>query len=405
MTTLLKSGIAIFIAFNLFACNSQNPKTNNTAASIGESLSEDFDKSPPFYYRMPDNLSSEDTSPEWKNAGQKILLTGTVYERDGKKPASGIILYYYQTNAHGIYATDSVEPRNMPKNALGQTHGYIRGWIKTSADGKYTVRTVMPGTYPSRSEPAHVHITVKEKNMKEPYYIDDFVFDDDPLLTSERRSKMENRGGSGVTRFVEKDDIWIGERNLILGLNIPDYPKSTYRRVKSGKEIGEDLNSFTPYHAFGPDKGTKTCPICKYGWYHGILYFVGNNPDWAEIKPWLTFLDQESQKREKYLKTYFIYGNENDYGKEKRFSQLEKLGYELKLKNIALTFVPSFSDKPSEIYLNEFDQNIGNTFIIYRRSNIIGKFTNLKPTEENFNKIQYRLEQTTNEYFKLPKVE
>lgn len=400
MTALFKIGVILFSAFNLISCNGQ---TKSTITSNKEPLSDDFDEIMPFAYKMPTDLSSTDTSPGWKQNGQKISLTGTVYERDGKTPASNVILYYHHTDIHGIYATKPDEPLNMPKNKLGQTHGYIRGWIKTGDDGKYTINTVLPGTYPSRAEPAHIHITVKEKNMEKPYYLDDFVFDDDPLLTSQRRNKSENRGGSGVIRFVKKRNIWIGERNLILGLNIPNYPVQPDNHDKSGKNIGEDLSSFTPFHAFGPDKGTKTCPICKYGWYHGILYFVGNNPNWLDIEKWLVFLDNESQKRKKYLKAYFIYGNEKQYSKEKRLSDLEKLGNELQLKNIALTFVPSFSDKSSEIYLNRVNPNIENTFIVYRRSNIIGKFTNLKPTEENFAKIQQQLDQTDNEYFKLPR--
>ncbi|MDK2772135.1 MAG: intradiol ring-cleavage dioxygenase [Flavobacterium sp.] len=400
MTALFKIGVILFSAFNLISCNGQ---TKSTITSNEEPLSDDFDEIMPFAYKMPTDLSSTDTSPGWKQNGQKISLTGTVYERDGKTPASNVILYYYHTDIHGIYATKPDEPLNMPKNKLGQTHGYIRGWIKTGDDGKYTINTVLPGTYPSRAEPAHIHITVKEKNMEKTYYLDDFVFDDDPLLTSQRRNKSENRGGSGVIRFVKKRNLWIGERNLILGLNIPNYPVQPDNHDKSGKNIGEDLSSFTPFHAFGPDKGTKTCPICKYGWYHGILYFVGNNPNWLDIEKWLVFLDNESQKRKKYLKAYFIYGNEKQYSKEKRLSDLEKLGSELQLKNIALTFVPSFSDKSSEIYLNRVNPNIENTFIVYRRSNIIGKFTNLKPTEENFAKIQQQLDQTDNEYFKLPR--
>lgn len=401
MTTLFKLGIVLFAALNLIACNGQTQ--SNPPNAKGEILSDDFDKSMPFAYKMPANLSSTDTSPGWTQNGQKISLTGMVYERDGKIPASNVILYYYHTDIHGIYATKADEPLNMPKNNLGQTHGYIRGWVKTGSDGKYTINTVMPGTYPSRAEPAHVHITVEEKNMKEPYYLDDFVFDDDPLLTSARRNKLENRGGSGIIRFVEKENLWIGERNLILGLNIPNYPISSAHGIESGKSIGEDLSSFTPFHAYGPDKGTKTCPICKYGWFHGILYFVGNNPDWDEIKQWLTFLDTESQKREKYLKAYFIYGNEKDYSKENRLSYLERLGNELQLKSMALTFVPSFSDESSDIYLNKINPNIENTVIIYRRSNIIGKFTNLKPTKENFAILQNRLDNTQNKYFKLPR--
>ncbi len=36
---------------------------------------------------------------------------------------------------------------------------------------------------------------------------------------------MENRGGSGVLKIVQGANLQIGERNIILGLNIPDYPK------------------------------------------------------------------------------------------------------------------------------------------------------------------------------------
>lgn len=382
---------------NFSSCNSQNTKKET------ETLSDDFDKSMPFYYKMPENLSATDTSPAFKEKGQKILLTGIVYQIDDKTPASNVILYYYQTNTEGIYATKESEERNMPKNKLGQTHGYIRGWLKTDEQGNYSIYTIKPETYPSRDQPAHVHITVKEKNMQEPYYIDDFVFDNDRLLTTQWRKNMENRGGSGVIRFVEKDSLLIGERDIILGLNIPDYPIKNINRKSSGKNIGEDIISFTPFHAYGADKGTKTCPICKYGWYHGILYFVGNNPNWNEIKDWLTFLDTESQKREEYLKVYFVYGNEKNYDKATRLQELEKLGTELDLKKVALTFVPSFMDKTSEVHLNKINPSVNNTFIIYKRSNIIDKFVDFKPNQENFERISQTLDKSANEYFKLSK--
>ena len=381
----------------LTRCNSQNTKKETV------SLSDDFDKSMPFYYKMPKNLSASDTSPAFKENGQKILLTGTVYQIDGKSPASNVILYYYQTNTDGVYATKESEARNMPKNELGQTHGYIRGWLKTDKQGNYSIYTIKPETYPSRDQPAHVHITVKEINMEAPYYIDDFVFDNDRLLTTQWRKNMENRGGSGVIRFVKKDSLWIGERNIYLGLNIPDYPIKNSSQKSSGKNIGEDIISFTPFHAYGADKGTKTCPICKYGWYHGILYFVGNKPNWNEIKDWLQFLDMESLKREEYLKVYFVYGNENKYDKETRIQELEKLGTELDLKKIALTFVPSFNDKSSEIHLNRINPNVTNTFFLYKRSNIFEKYVDLKPSQENFKKIVERLDKSANEYFKLSK--
>ena len=395
MLRISKIVFLLLCCLNLSSCNGQTTEKQTI------SLSDDFDKSMPFYYKMPKNLSAFDTSPAFKEKGLKILLTGTVYQIDGKTPASNVILYYYQTNTKGSYARKESEERNMPKNKLGQTHGYIRGWLKTDEQGNYSLYTIKPGTYPSRDEPAHIHITVDDKNMEEPYYIDDFVFDNDPLLNTQRRKKMENRGGSGVIRFVQKNNLLVGERNIILGLNIPNYPIQNTNHKLSGKHIGEDIISFTPFHAFGADKGTKTCPICKYGWYNGILYFVGNNPEWNDVKSWLTFLDRESQKREKYLKVYFIYGNETNYDKNNRIHELEKIGTELGLEKVALTFVPSFNDRASEVYLNKIDPNVINTFLLYKRSNIFEKYVDLKPNQENFEKIAERLDKSANEYFKL----
>lgn len=355
------------------------------------------------YGQTPADLTSQDTSPGWNLNGQKMLLTGIVYQNDGKTPVSDVVIYYYQTNLEGKYLHKPQEKRSMPPNQLGQTHGYIRGWVKTDKDGKYSIYTVRSGAYPNWQEPAHIHLTVKEPNSIKEYFIDDVVFDDDRTLTTQRRIKMENRAGSGVVRMVRKGELQIAERNIILGLNIPDYPKKEISLINSGKNIGEDIISFTPFHAWGEDKGTKACPVCKYGWYHGILYFVGNKPNWGEIKQWLAFLEAESKKREKKLKVYFIYGNETNYDKSKRELELEKIGKELALEKVALTFVPSFSDKDSDVYLNKINPNTENTFLLYKRSRVIDKFINLKPSRENFSLVSKRLDQSVNEYFDVPK--
>jgi len=55
------------------------------------------------------------------------------------------------------------------------------------------------------------------------------------------------------------------------------------------------------------------------------------------------------------------------------------------VKKVALTFVSSLSDSGYELDLNQINQHAENTFILYKRSRIIGKFVNLKPTQDNFN--------------------
>ncbi|MFZ1678409.1 MAG: hypothetical protein WBP41_12465 [Saprospiraceae bacterium] len=398
-------GLLLFLCNFMTSChgqtkeNSQSQQSNDKPKLVGGT----FENSEFTYYGIPKHISSTDTSSGWNQKGEKILLTGIVYQQDGKTPAPDVLLYYYHTNTDGKYLHKPEEKRSMPPNELGQTHGYIRGWVKTDLGGKYYIFTVRPGTYPTNDEPAHIHITVKEPNDLKEYYIDDFVFDDDKLLTSSKRQKMENRGGGGILRLVQKGDLLIGERNLILGLNIPAYPNKTVSELNSGNNVGEDVFSFVPFHAWGPDKGTRTCPICKYGWYHGILYFVGNNPNWSEINQWLLFLETESKRRENHLKVYFVYGNETGYNKRDRERELEKIGKDLKLEKVALTFVSSFSDVSSEINLNNINQTVNNTFILYKRSRIIDKFINLKPNEDNFNLVSQQLDKSINEYFDLEK--
>lgn len=393
----------VIILCNFFTCCNGQTKENNKTTYQSQSVGGTFENSAFTYYGIPRTVSSFDTSAGWKLKAQKLLLTGIVYQINGKTPAPDVLLYYYQTNPDGKYLHKADENRSMPPNEVGQTHGYIRGWVKTDKEGKYYIYTVRPGVYPTNDEPAHIHVTVKEPNDIKEYYIDDFVFDDDKILTSAKRRKMENRSGSGVLRLVQKGDLQIGERNIILGLNIPNYPKKSAKKIISGRNIGEDVISFIPHHAWGPDKGTRTCPICKYGWYHGILYFVGNNPNWYDIRQWLTFLERESKKREQYLKVYFVYGNEKAYNETDRNSELAKVGMDLNLEKVALTFVPSFSDSETEIDLNKVNSQAENTFIIYKRSRVVDKFINLKPNQDNFTLLSKRLDETINEYFNLPK--
>lgn len=195
-------------------------------------------------------------------------------------------------------------------------HGYIRGWVKSDANGQYSIYTVRPAPYPGRNFEAHIHPAIKEPGIDKEYYIDEFVFDDDPLLTSEKEKGWKT-GGSGILRVFKKKGCILRNTILSLGLISPITRKKQSQK-KNPAKIGEDQPSFMPYHAYGPDKGSRACPVCKYGRYHGILYFVGNNPDWEDIREWLVFLEEQTVKRGKFLKVYFVYGNSRDYNKENR---------------------------------------------------------------------------------------
>lgn len=260
---------------------------------------------------MPKNIKSIDTSAGWTEKGQKLLLTGTVYNLGGRIPAPNVVVYYWQTDNNGYYS---------PKEGIDEQakqHGHIRGWVKSDENGNYSIYTIRPAPYPNEGMPAHIHLSIKEPNIENEYYAE-LYFDDDPLyLKHKKKYGKLDRAGTELLRVLLDKKVQVAEHNIILGLNIPNYPTQNNAINQSGLNIGEDQPSFIPYHAFGPDKGTQTCPVCKYGRYHGIVYFVGNHPNWENIKDWLSFLELQSISRSKYLKVYYVYGNEKDYNKEK----------------------------------------------------------------------------------------
>jgi protocatechuate 3,4-dioxygenase beta subunit len=344
------------------------------------------------YEGMPNNISSVDTSAGWYEAGEKLLVTGIVMNLDGKTPAKDVIIYYWQTDNNGLYSSTP----KMNKKAI--RHGHIRGWVKSDAQGRYSIYTIRPMPYPGENIAAHIHISIKEPALPNEYYTDELVFDDDKKLTSAERKKLPNRGGSGILRTAKVKGIEVAEHNFILGLNIPDYPVTKISGFNSGLQVGEDNPSFIPYHVWGPDKGTRTCPVCKYGRYQGILYFAGEKESMADVENWLNFLERQSIERKKYLKAYFVYGNENNFSKTKRERELEKIGQDLNINKMALTYVPSFNDHETDVYLNKINPSAANTIVIYRNSNIIAKYINLKPTVENFYEMSTFLDKTKSNF-------
>lgn len=123
--------------------------------------------------------------------GQPLAVDGVVYQSDSETPAAGVIVYAYQTNAAGRYANGAAT------TIWSRRHGRLRGWVKTSADGRYHFDTIKPAPYPNDTIPAHIHLTVLEPG-KRPYWIDDIVFDGEFGVTPAYRESMINQGGNGI---------------------------------------------------------------------------------------------------------------------------------------------------------------------------------------------------------------
>lgn len=265
--------IALLLVFsNVTSCNAQTKKKPSAVVGGG------CDGCELMYVGMPSIILPEHTSIGWTEGSQKMILTGTVFQRDGKTPVSNVIIYYWHTDDEGLYSSNNQTPKQA------KPHGKLRGWVKPDENGNYTIKTSRPSSYPTQDIPQHIHLSIKEPDIENEYYAD-LYFDDDPLyLEHERKFGKSDRAGTEILRILLDNKVQVAEHNIVLGLNIPNYPTKSYTLDQSGLNIGEDQPSFFPYHAFGSDKGTQTCPVCKYGRYHGIIYFVGDNPNWQEIK-------------------------------------------------------------------------------------------------------------------------
>lgn len=159
-----------------------------------------------------------DTLPDFQEAGPKLELSGKVLMADGKTPATNIVVYIYHTDQTGHY-TNKYNEKGWPGR-----HGYIKGWIKTNDKGEYKFYTLKPAPYPGTNIPAHIHPVIKEAGKNE-YYIDEYLFEGDSFLTASQRAKQELRGGSGIISLHKNGNMLYGKRDIILGLNIPGYPK------------------------------------------------------------------------------------------------------------------------------------------------------------------------------------
>jgi protocatechuate 3,4-dioxygenase, beta subunit len=166
---------------------------------------------------MPNTLLWETQIAKPGEPGEPLEVSGTIFKNDGKTPAEAVVLYVYHTDNQGLYS------KGPTSSKCAKRHGHLRAWMKTNSDGRYRFLTIRPANYPGTNFEQHIHPVIKELGMA-PYWIDEFVFSDDPKLTAAMIAKHQNRGGSGIMNMRKNaDGVWIGQRDIVLGKNVPGY--------------------------------------------------------------------------------------------------------------------------------------------------------------------------------------
>ena len=156
----------------------------------------------------PEKLSWKTVVPPENEKGEPLIITGKVFQPDGKTPAEGMVLWVYHTDATGYY--------NEKDDA---SHPRLKGWMKIGADGKYEFRTIRPGAYPHRTTPAHIHAHVYGPGYSE-RSIEDYWFKDDPRINEKELKNASDGTDHPFVVIIEvkrgSDGVWRGQRDITL---------------------------------------------------------------------------------------------------------------------------------------------------------------------------------------------
>jgi protocatechuate 3,4-dioxygenase beta subunit len=157
-------------------------------------------------YRPPADITSFGRIAPANEPGEPLEISGVVHHEDRRAPAEDIVIFAYHTDAQGHY--------NAPNSPFRPR---LHGWVKTDAQGRYSFRTIKPAPYPELSTPAHIHVSLFAKNLSE-YWVDDYWFAGDPLITPHQISLLTGRGGGGETIALARgaDGVLRGRRDFVL---------------------------------------------------------------------------------------------------------------------------------------------------------------------------------------------
>lgn len=173
---------------------------------------------------------------------------------------------------------------------------------------------------------------------------------------------------------------------LLLGLVVPAI--AMFGGANSGLEKGEATPAFEPTHVSGPDKGTDTCPVCKYGATPAIQVWVnGGNMD--QVATLAKHLEARLAKNPN-MKAFFVFIDRSKSGTPEKLSRLaEKAG----LNKVALTYLSP--DNPGvRGYKINLDEKIQNTVLLYRNRQVTEKYVNFVPDKSGLASLDKAIDAT-----------
>jgi len=148
--------------------------------------------------------------------------------------------------------------------------------------------------------------------------------------------------------------------------------------TKSGPGVGDMVSAFEPTHVTGPDAGTNTCPVCKYGNTPAVQVWVNGDKLENVSKIADTLESAIKMQGSAKLKGFIVFIKPKNESKDMVEGQLKMIASKCHLKNVGLVYVDGPKSEPIETYNINTNSSVKNTVLVYHNRKVNANFVNLQ---------------------------
>jgi protocatechuate 3,4-dioxygenase beta subunit len=151
--------------------------------------------------------------------------------------------------------------------------------------------------------------------------------------------------------------------------------------ANSGLGLGESVTPFHPTHITGPDKGTDTCPPCKYGAIPAVQVWV-NGDSMENVSKIAGVLNKNAVGNSKF-KGFVIFVSKS---KDTTAKLIQNVATKTGFNAIGMAVIDP-GNEAIENYKINLDSEIKNTVFVYKNKKVMAKFVNLEASDKGLSEL------------------
>ena len=126
--------------------------------------------------------------------GERMIVSGAVFDSQGVKALSGVTVFIFQTDAAGYYSDGGMD----------ETNARLCGLMVTDESGRYRFETIRPAHYATGGPPAHIHYRVWGPGISRQSAT--LNFEGDPLLGKQGQDASSNPSWATIRPVARRAD-------------------------------------------------------------------------------------------------------------------------------------------------------------------------------------------------------